>query len=184
MPEHLSKDLHWKPVLVVFALTLSLYLIGFYWIEGSRQKNGPWKITFKAATDSTYPEIIIEQDDLEITPTTIQFKIQENPGFDLNLPAEPITLNFDLTQQDYELPFGEIKYRDPTFLPGVVTVEMFGSLLEFIPRTLIINKEEIPWNSKTNITIDCSDWDGGTPSEENSGEGETDKSNQTSPSKY
>lgn len=179
MPEHPSKDLPWKPVLVIFALTLFLYLTGFYWIEGSRQKNGPWKVTFGTDADSTRPEIIIEQEDLGIRPTAIIFEIQENLPLNIKLPTEATTLSFDLHQQDFELPFGEIKYRDPTFLPGVVTIELFGTLVEFLPRTLIINREEIPWNSRTNITIDCSSWSGTSPDEETNMAGSQDPSKES-----
>lgn len=178
MPENSSKDMRWKPVLAVFALTLVLYLSGFYWIESSRQKNGPWKLTFNAA-DSSQPEIVIEQDDLGVAPTTIQFKTPEILPLDIQFPTSPVTLSFDLNQQEYELPFGEIKYRDPTFLPGVVTLEVFGAIVEFLPRTLIINQEEIPWNSKTNISVDCSTWNGNS-SDKSTDKGEMENSNQGS----
>ena len=42
------------------------------------------------------------------------------------------------------LPFGEMIFQDPTFLPGTVTMRQFGHEIELLPRVLIIDKKEIP----------------------------------------
>ncbi len=158
-PNTASYDLHWKPVLGVFVLTLVLYLIGFNWIEGKREDKGPWQIIFEADLALSKASIIIEQPELNISPTQLSFLFPADQLQSVDLPEKPETILFALNQQEFDLPFGELTFRDPTFLPGVVTIELFGNVVECLPRVLILNKEEISWNSKTNITIECPDWE-------------------------
>ena len=33
------------------------------------------------------------------------------------------------------------------FLPGVVTMNLLGHEIELMPRTLVIDKKEVPWNT-------------------------------------
>ena len=43
------------------------------------------------------------------------------------------------------LPFGELLYQDPTFLPGTVTLRLFGHQIEIFPRALTLDQKEYPW---------------------------------------
>jgi hypothetical protein len=49
--------------------------------------------------------------------------------------------------------FGRVLYEDLTILPGVVTFDLFGHEIELLPRTLIINKKEIPWKSESVLEL-------------------------------
>ena len=59
------------------------------------------------------------------------------------------------------VPFGKVIFEDLTFLPGVVTFDLFGHEIELLPRTLIVNKRGIPWQS--GVTIDL--WPTNKPAE-------------------
>ena len=40
------------------------------------------------------------------------------------------------------------------FLPGVVTMNILGHEIELMPRTLVIDKKEVPWDSAgSQITV-------------------------------
>ena len=38
-------------------------------------------------------------------------------------------------------------------LPGVITFDLFGHEIELMPRTLVINKKEVPWKSESVIEL-------------------------------
>lgn len=152
-------DLQWKPVLGVFVITLILYLVGYNWIESRRHDKGPWKLTFMLQ-ESGMPGILVEQAELGIKPVLIQFNVNSDFLKELKISDSDDSVLFELEKEEFELPFGELSYRDPTFLPGVVTLEVFGSTIECLPRTLIINQKELAWNSLETFTVDCSDWSG------------------------
>jgi hypothetical protein len=44
-------------------------------------------------------------------------------------------------------------FQDPTFLPGTVTIRLFGHVVEFLPRVLTIDKKEYPWQSGAVIEV-------------------------------
>ena len=46
-----------------------------------------------------------------------------------------------------DVPFGKCIYQDLMFLPGVVTMNLLGHEIELMPRTLVIDKKEIPWTA-------------------------------------
>jgi hypothetical protein len=44
-------------------------------------------------------------------------------------------------------------FQDPTFLPGTVTMRLFGHQIELLPRVLTIDREEYPWHSTNWINV-------------------------------
>ena len=52
-----------------------------------------------------------------------------------------------LKQRAFTVPFGECIYQDLMFLPGVVTMNLLGHEIELMPRTLVIDKKEVPWST-------------------------------------
>ena len=51
------------------------------------------------------------------------------------------------------IPFGEIVFQDLTFLPGTVTLNLFGHEVELLPRVLIIDKEEHAWKTGAVVSV-------------------------------
>lgn len=106
------------------------------------------------------PGILVEQSELGIKPTLVQFNVNSDFLKELKIPDNSQSILFELEKEEFDLPFGRLSYRDPTFLPGVVTLEVFGATLECLPRTLVIDQKELEWNSVETITVDCSEWNG------------------------
>ena len=65
------------------------------------------------------------------------------------------TVAFDVPQRS--VPLGRVKFEDLTYLPGTVTLEMFGHEIELLPRTLYINRKPHPWKSNETIRLTTAD---------------------------
>ena len=53
----------------------------------------------------------------------------------------------ELKQKSFSVPFGECIYQDLMFLPGIVTMNLLGHEIELMPRTLVVDKKEVPWST-------------------------------------
>ncbi|MCI0744412.1 MAG: hypothetical protein L0Y58_03300 [Verrucomicrobia subdivision 3 bacterium] len=129
--------------LIAGAIILALYFAVFYGIEGCRHAKGPWRVTFAASNE--IPRIDVAQERLKFFATLV-FVGEANTA--TNLPQAVI---FD--QPKRSIPFGRVIYEDLTQLPGVVTFDLFGHEIELLPRALIVNKREVPWNSRPSIEL-------------------------------
>ena len=96
-------------------LAAVFYVAGFSWLEHRRVAKGPWEVTFR--TDAAgRPSLWVAQSRLGIGQTlsfsgaTVQTtNLCQIVRF---LPGTTV------------LPFGEVIYQDPTFLPGVVALRL------------------------------------------------------------
>jgi hypothetical protein len=97
------------------------------------------------ADDVGVPSLLISQTNLNVSETIV-----------FPAPTNGLT-NFSRTiafeEQLADLPFGEMVFQDPTFLPGTVTMRLFGHLVEFLPRVLIVDKKEYPWQAGAVIQL-------------------------------
>ena len=132
-----------KHFLLAFALAAVGYAVLFYGIEARRTYRGPWEITFHQV-DAT-PAITIQQPQLKITNVQILFPGQPvPPGF------TNATIRFaEARAVPFAVPFGEVVFLDTTFLPGTVTLRLFGHEIEMLPRVLVVDHAECPWSSTT-----------------------------------
>ncbi len=128
-------------------LALAVYAGAFWLDQHLRTRRGPWEVTFDRMPDGT-PAISIRQQQLGIREVRIQF-----PGE--TTATEPASIRFDAP--GLAVPWGRLKYDDLTYLPGVVTLELFGHEIELLPRTLYLNRRAIAWNLATNLTLRASD---------------------------
>jgi hypothetical protein len=135
-----------KHFLLAFVLALACYVL-FYWgIEHRRNRKGPWQVVFEGEP-ARPPSLIIHQPFLAITNVRILFADEPSPGTN-------VTLDFRQPRQvPYPLPFGQCVFMDTTFLPGTVTLQMFGHEIELLPRVLIIDHKEYPWKSEQKISL-------------------------------
>ena len=137
-PSAMKTTFPWKATLVLFVAVLLAYLAVFNGIEYSRQRKGPWKVDFLTDAEGR-PSIGVFQEHLKLS-AWLEFQderigrtnFSERVAFDR--PKKPV-------------PFGKVIYEDLTFLPGVVTFDLFGHEVELLPRVLIINKKETAWNN-------------------------------------
>ena len=135
-----------KPVAIILALSLVFYLITFHAIEYLRHVKGPWQLTF--ATDAEgAPTLSVSQPALKIADVRFSFD-----GVKLNQTNLHQLVLFDVTTST-NVPFGNVIYFDTTFLPGVVTLELFSNKLEFLPRTIVVNTNQVPWRSGETIRV-------------------------------
>jgi len=137
----------WKHLLVVFVAALALYVAGFAWLEHRRHRLGPWEVSFISEPAST-PRIRINQAALQITNVQVEFN-ELTPTAPTNA-----TIAFVGGQAvPFPVPFGECVFMDPTFLPGTVTLRLFGHEIELLPRTLRVDDREHAWQSEMRIRI-------------------------------
>lgn len=128
-----------------FLLALVLYLGAFKWIDYQREHKGPWIIEF--TTDSNgVPSLTVSQAFLKIPPHRLTFP--ETTVTETNYQR---SIKFDHAVS--KVPFGELVFQDPLYLPGSAVFNFWGHEVQIIPRTLIVDRKEIPWNSTTNMTV-------------------------------
>lgn len=132
-----------KHIAAALVIAVVFYFVTFTWIQRRRAANGPWEVTFRADAAGV-PALSIFESKLNISKT-------------LRFPRDRTTPNLSRTitfgQDTPDLPFGDMVYQDPTFLPGTVTMGLFGHQIELLPRVLIIDKAEYPWHSTNEINV-------------------------------
>jgi len=141
-----SSDLA-KPVLGGLLLALALYFGGFAFDQHLRTRRGPWEVTFTSGPSGA-PAILVNQPKLNITNLKIVFEGE-------TVTNVPGAVAFDVPRKP--VPFGRVEFEDLTYLPGTVTLDLFGHEIELLPRTLYINRKSHPWTSNQTITLSTAD---------------------------
>ena len=134
-----------KSIVLFFVVVLLLYLGTFYGCEHMRARKGPWEVQFH--TDKMgRPSVVIYQSKLRISSVEILFN-------DEQLPLTNLSQRVAFSKPLMSVPFGKVIYEDLTFLPGVVTFDLFEHEIELMPRVLVVNKKEVPWTSDQSIEL-------------------------------
>ena len=133
-----------KHLAICAVIAVVLYVTVFGWIQHRRTYKGPWEMAFRADAAGT-PAILISQTNLNISETILF------PGQTVRPGNFSRTLVFGPTPPD--LPFGELLFQDPIYLPGTVTMRLFGHEVEVFPRALAVDKKEYPWKSGAVIEV-------------------------------
>jgi hypothetical protein len=137
-----------KHFALAFLIAVVVYAAFYNGIEHRRTFRGPWRVAF-TNNAAGFPELVVSQPKLRITNLTIDFSNEKLPLINSNS-----LMVFDIPHEvPLPVPFGQCIFMDTTFLPGTVTFNIFGHEIELLPRVLIINKKEYPWQSRTNVTI-------------------------------
>lgn len=141
-----------RQIALVFAVTAVLYLAFFYGIEHLRARKGPWEVAF-ARNATGIPTLEISQPTLNVSGLKIVF-----PGESIAAIGSTQKVVFTKPRPvPYPVPFGQCIFEDLTFLPGTVTLHLFGHEIELLPRTLTIDKREYPWASDVVICLSTND---------------------------
>ena len=140
-----------KSIALLFGAVLALYVVVFFGIERARQHKGPWEVDFQTNAGGS-PVLIVSQAKLGLSDVIIVVH-GENAGNALG------QVSFDQVKRP--VPFGKVIYEDLTFLPGVVTFDLFGHEIELLPRALIADKKLVEW--KSGATVDL--WPTNKPAE-------------------
>ena len=131
-------------VVLLFLLTLLIYVLLWKGDTYLRTSSGPWELEFSAEGDGT-PILMVGHQALGITNTVLRFEGE-------TVSQEPRTVRF--TGPGIDIPFGEVVFFDTTYLPGTVTLDLFGHVVEFMKRTLVIDYREHAWRSGETIHLD------------------------------
>jgi hypothetical protein len=133
----------------MFLATLFLYITLYGGCMAVRRKGGPWVITQDKLPDGT-PIVQIEHHRiLSNGPVTLRFPGEVAPARFTNHPLQRI-----YSQPNTNiLPYGPVVFLDTTFLPGNVTLDVFGHLVEMVPRTLYLDGKDVGWVAGTNIVL-------------------------------
>ena len=140
-----------KHFALAFLIAILVYFVAYTFIEQRRNRKGPWQVTFTTQPFAG-PSIKIDQPALHLTNVAINFAGNGVPGTNTSS-----TLIFDQPRPvPYDVPYGKCLFMDTTFLPGTLTLQLFGHEIELLPRVLIIDHREYPWQSNTNIQLQAS----------------------------
>jgi hypothetical protein len=134
--------------ILAFLLALGCYALFYKAIEHRRTRKGPWEVTF-TTVGTNVPTLIINQHRLAITNVQIAFPEQQAPSSNALGPMifrQPQPVPFPV-------PFGKCIFMDTTFLPGSITFQLYGHLVELLPRVLVIDHQERPWVSESVNTL-------------------------------
>jgi hypothetical protein len=129
---------------VAAVLAAVFYIASFSWLEHLRAAKGPWEIAFM--TDGA------GRPSLEISQPAL--KISERLSFPDAPPARPnLAEVVRFREATTNLPFGDILQQDALYLPGTVTLRLFGHRIEVLPRTLVVDQKERPWEPGREIVL-------------------------------
>lgn len=133
-----------RHLLIAGLVTVVAYFSLFYLNEWLRSRRGAWEVVF-SSRDGT-PELHISQPKMNIREW-IKFEGETVEHF-----PEPIRWRFDDVMKT-NIPFGMVIFHDLTYLPGTVTMNLFGHEIELLPRTLAVNRQPVAWGSKRSILL-------------------------------
>ena len=133
-----------KHLAISAIITAVFYVTAFSWIEHRRTTKGTWEVTFRADADGK-PSLLIAETNLNISKTIIF------PGQTFHPANFSRTIEFGPKPPD--LPFGDLIFQDPTFLPGTVTLSLFKHQVELLPRVLNVDNKEYPWQSGAVVEV-------------------------------
>lgn len=142
----MKRDSFLKHAFIAFAITLAAYVVFYQTDRWLRLRHGPWHVTF-AGVAAGSPSIEISAEKLGISGVRIEFSGETPTAL-----ASPQTLVFDSPLKT-NLPFGRTLFLDTTYLPGAATMNLFGHEIELLPRTLVVNRREVPWQAGQVITL-------------------------------
>ncbi|MBM3832328.1 MAG: hypothetical protein FJ403_03435 [Verrucomicrobia bacterium] len=134
-----------KHVIFAFVLALVLYLAGFHLIESCRESNGPWHVKFQSDLTGR-PSIVASHEKFRLSDVALTFP-------DMRIDQTNVSQSVVFDKPITNIPFGRVIYLDTTFLPGAITMHLFGHEIELLPRVLVINRKEVPWKSETTIEL-------------------------------
>jgi len=136
-------DSVFKHVMAALGIAVVLYAVAFGWIQHRRTFKGPWEVTFESDAGG-HPAIVIRQPKLAIAQTLV-------------FSGETVAPNLEVMERFSEAtnqtPFGKVLFQDPTFLPGTLTMELFGHEVEALPRVLIVDKKEFAWTPNGRVEV-------------------------------
>lgn len=145
MQERFSRHL-----LIAFVLSLTLYVVGYWFIESRRVAESPWVVRF-ATNSASITQIQISQESMGLGPVSIHFGQTNRTA-----PPSWQMIEFNTPRPvPFEIPFGECVFQDTTFLPGTVVLKLNDLEIQMLPRALSVGTNELPWDTATIVVPDA-----------------------------
>ena len=153
----------------MFAIALVVYVVFYFGDQKLRTKAGGWRVTF-TTNQLGAPMLLVNLPSQGITNCAVVFEGETVPT-----DFQPSTTNYvNPTQLPAAMPFGRLFHADLTYLPGVVTFDLFANdanathqgrrhEVELLPRVLVVNRKKHPWRAAMKIKLspgDKKDWPG------------------------
>lgn len=132
---------------LIFLICLVSYAALFGLDQWARTRRGPWNVTFSASPTGN-PRLEISETRLGIEGVTLEIEGERATN-------APQSVAFDGPQR--AVPFGQLVFSDTTYLPGTVTLQCYGHEVELLPRTLIVNRKEVPWRKGLTLKLTPAD---------------------------
>lgn len=140
-----SPGVTWKSIVFTFVLAVVFYALAWTWMKSRQTGKGPWQVTF--TTNSVgVPQMIIAQPALGISNVVVRFEGEQ-------LTPTNGTGSVAFNKPRMETPFGRVVYDDLMFQPGSVAVDVFGHVVEMIPRNLGLNGKTNHWQSGSEYSL-------------------------------
>ena len=137
------KDNILKHAAIAFVLALVVY-VGFYSCDTHlRSRKGPWVVDFSSTNGE--PLLVINQPALGIQNVRVLLqgeKATNTPG----------VVRFEHPKR-LGTPYGRVRFHDLTYLPGTITLDVYGHEIELLPRAFFLNTKEIPWQSDSYFVL-------------------------------
>ncbi|MBI5772796.1 MAG: hypothetical protein HZA89_03510 [Verrucomicrobia bacterium] len=134
-----------KHVALAFLMAVTLYVVAYGCDRHLRLRRGPWQVSFTAETNGT-PAVIIRHAKLGVEEFKIIFAGEQLPA-----SFRPATVVFDTPAKPP--PFGQWVFDDLMWLPGTVTLNLFGHGVQLLPRTLTVDVKEHAWQPRATLTV-------------------------------
>jgi hypothetical protein len=134
-----------RHLLIGLAIAALIYFVSFALIQNWRTRGGPWQLTF-ASDASGQPFVQIAQPQLKLADVTVTFPDERLQVTNL---AQTVVFDRPITN----VPFGKVVYFDTTFLPGSIVLDLFGHQLQLLPRVLLVDRREVPWQSTMRLEL-------------------------------
>ena len=132
-----------RNLVLLFAGVLALYLGLFYGVEHLRTRRGGWTVEFESTAGSP-PTVRISHASLGLSNITLRLQGEGTTN---------VTRRVAFARVLQPVPFGRVIYEDLTFLPGVLTFDLFGHEVELVPRVLVVDRHEVPWQSGATLDL-------------------------------
>jgi hypothetical protein len=136
-PNAPPKDNILKHAAFAFIIALVGYVFFYSCDARLRTRKGAWMVRFEANTNGE-PVLVILQPWHKIN-TQILLRGEQATN-------TPGVVEFK-DPKHLETPFGRVRFHDLTYLPGTVTLDVYGHEVELLPRTLVLNTKEVGWTN-------------------------------------
>ncbi len=134
----------------MFVLALGVYVLLYSTDQNLRSKDGGWQVTYTTNQVGT-PMLVVNLSSAGIADRAVIFN-----GETVSAGFRPFTTNYVTpTHLPVAVPFGQWFHGDLTYLPGVVTFNLFGAdanatgprhEVELQKRGLVVNRKRHDWN--------------------------------------